>query len=80
MTAVSSEGLPEEHDLPSDAENGRMCIVTRESGSPDELIRFVAAPDGTVVADLKRHLRALLARLYVHRLDETQDLLTASIA
>ncbi len=50
MTAVSSEGLPEEHDLPSDAENGRMCIVTRESGSPDELIRFVAAPDGTVVA------------------------------
>ena len=32
----------------------RMCIVTRESGSPEELIRFVAAPDGTVVADLKR--------------------------
>src|SRR6478736_7527640 len=56
MTAVSSEGLPEEHDLPSDAENGRMCIVTRESGSQDELIRFVAAPDGTVVADLKRQL------------------------
>jgi predicted RNA-binding protein YlxR (DUF448 family) len=46
-----------EDDGPSDdAGNGRMCIVTRESGSPDELIRFVAAPDGTVVADLKRQL------------------------
>jgi predicted RNA-binding protein YlxR (DUF448 family) len=33
-----------------------MCIASRESGSPDELIRFVAAPDGTVVPDLKREL------------------------
>ncbi len=36
--------------------NGRMCIVTRQSGSPDELIRFVAGPDGNVVPDLKRQL------------------------
>ena len=36
--------------------NGRLCIVTRESGSADDLIRFVAAPDGTVVPDLKRKL------------------------
>lgn len=36
--------------------NGRMCIVTRESGSPETLIRFVAAPDGTIVPDLKRQL------------------------
>ena len=36
--------------------NGRMCIVTRQSGSPDELIRFVAGPDGSVVPDLKRQL------------------------
>ena len=36
--------------------NDRMCIVTRESGSADELIRFVAGPDGTVVPDLKRQL------------------------
>ena len=35
---------------------GRMCIVTRESGTVDDLIRFVAAPDGTVVPDLKRQL------------------------
>lgn len=39
-----------------DGENGRMCIVTRESGDPDALIRFVAGPDGSVVADLKRQL------------------------
>ncbi|MDM9619597.1 RNA-binding protein [Rhizobium sp. S96] len=47
---------PEDDDLAGYDVNGRMCIVTRESGSPDELIRFVAAPDGTVVPDLKRQL------------------------
>ena len=36
--------------------NGRLCIVTRQSGSPEGLIRFVAGPDGTVVPDLKRKL------------------------
>src|SRR5690606_31780346 len=34
----------------------RMCIVTREVRSPDELIRFVAGPDGKVYPDLKRKL------------------------
>ena len=34
----------------------RTCIVTRESGSPDVLIRFVRGPDGSVVPDLKRKL------------------------
>lgn len=47
---------PEDDDLAGYDVNGRMCIATRESGSPDELIRFVAAPDGTVVPDLKREL------------------------
>ena len=36
--------------------NGRTCIVTRQSGTPESLIRFVASPDGRVVADLKRQL------------------------
>ena len=36
--------------------NDRTCIVTREAGSADELIRFVAAPDGTITPDLKRTL------------------------
>ncbi len=36
--------------------NDRMCIVTRESGPAEGLIRFVAGPDGTVVPDLKRVL------------------------
>jgi uncharacterized protein len=34
----------------------RMCIVTRASGPTEGLIRFVAAPDGTVVPDLKERL------------------------
>ncbi len=34
----------------------RTCIVTRAKGSPDQMIRFVAAPDGTVTPDLKRRL------------------------
>ena len=34
----------------------RMCAVTREVRPEAELIRFVTAPDGTVVADLKAKL------------------------
>jgi uncharacterized protein len=33
--------------------NDRTCIVTRQAKQPDELIRFVAGPDGQVVPDLK---------------------------
>ena len=36
--------------------NERTCIVTRKSGAPDELIRFVAGPDSVLVPDLKRNL------------------------
>lgn len=34
----------------------RTCIVTREALPAERLIRFVAAPDGAVVADLRRRL------------------------
>src|SRR5947209_9848784 len=34
----------------------RLCALTREVKPIDELIRFVAAPDGTIVPDLKRRL------------------------
>jgi predicted RNA-binding protein YlxR (DUF448 family) len=34
----------------------RLCIVTRKVKPIDELIRFVVAPDGSVVADLKQRL------------------------
>src|SRR5215470_3406972 len=34
----------------------RTCVVTRAVKPVDALIRFVVAPDGTVVADLKRRL------------------------
>ncbi|TCL71899.1 hypothetical protein EV286_105156 [Rhizobium sp. BK251] len=56
MKAQVPDSPLEDDDLAGDDMNGRMCIVTRESGSPDELIRFVAAPDGTVVPDLRRQL------------------------
>lgn len=36
--------------------NDRTCIVLREAGDPEGLIRFVAAPDGTVTPDLRRKL------------------------
>ncbi|WP_343313162.1 RNA-binding protein [Brucella sp. BE17] len=36
--------------------NDRMCIVSRESGTASDMIRFVAGPDGSVVPDLKRKL------------------------
>src|SRR5215210_7238504 len=34
----------------------RLCALTREVRAVDELIRFVAAPDGAIVPDLKRRL------------------------
>jgi predicted RNA-binding protein YlxR (DUF448 family) len=36
--------------------NDRTCIVTREATNPEDLIRFVRGPDGSVVPDLKRQL------------------------
>lgn len=54
MTGAAGNEL--EDDGPEGEVNGRMCILTRDSGSPETLIRFVAAPDGTIVPDLKRQL------------------------
>lgn len=34
----------------------RTCVVTRESKPPEELIRFVPAPDGLIVPDVARRL------------------------
>lgn len=53
---TGAAGNEPEDDGPEGEVNGRMCIVTRDSGSPETLIRFVAAPDGTIVPDLKRQL------------------------
>ena len=36
--------------------NDRTCIVTRQAGEPDGLLRFVVGPDMSVVPDLKRQL------------------------
>lgn len=56
MSAERPDATEVEDDFDLSDANGRMCIVTRESGSPDTLLRFVAAPDGTIVPDLKRAL------------------------
>ena len=40
----------------ADAARVRLCIVTRSEKPPAELIRFVAAPDGQIVADLANRL------------------------
>lgn len=34
----------------------RTCVVTRRTGSPDEMIRFVLDPEGVVTPDIKRKL------------------------
>lgn len=36
--------------------NDRTCIVTRQTRPPEDMLRFVAGPDGAVVPDLKRNL------------------------
>ena len=56
MGAQTPDATEAEDDFDFSDVNGRMCIATRESGSPETLLRFVAAPDGTVVPDLKRTL------------------------
>lgn len=56
MAAQTPDATGAEDDFDLSGVNGRMCIVTRESGSPETLLRFVAAPDGTIVPDLKRAL------------------------
>lgn len=49
-------------ELLKDAEDGeargslRRCAVTREELAPDDLIRFVVDPEGTIVPDLSRKL------------------------
>lgn len=53
---MTEAGDDDGFDFPDEGMNGRTCIVTRQAGTPDTLIRFVAGPDGVVVADLKRQL------------------------
>jgi predicted RNA-binding protein YlxR (DUF448 family) len=39
-----------------DEMNDRTCIVTRQAGEPEGLLRFVVGPDASVVPDIKRKL------------------------
>lgn len=56
---LAAPGSPDAGPLdkgPGDRAPQRRCIVTRLSQPVDGLIRFVRAPDGTVVPDLRRRL------------------------
>lgn len=54
---ADGNGIDDADDWPDDfVVNNRTCIVTREATDPKDLIRFVRAPDGSVVPDLKRQL------------------------
>lgn len=56
MRGDAPESLPNDDAAEGAEMNDRTCIVTRQSGTPETLIRFVAGPDGSVIADLKRQL------------------------
>lgn len=43
-------------DLTCESGPERTCIITRQKQSPEAMIRFVLAPDGSVVPDIRRKL------------------------
>ncbi|MEW6437132.1 MAG: RNA-binding protein [Pseudomonadota bacterium] len=43
-------------DSKAELQSERTCIVTRAKGAPEDLLRFVRAPDGAVVPDLRHKL------------------------
>lgn len=53
----------------------RRCCVTRQHGSPEELLRFVAAPTGEIVPDFARRLEGRGAWLLPRR-----DILIRAVA
>lgn len=60
--------LPGDDDgLEGAAMNPRTCIVSRKTFEPEALIRVVAAPDGSLVADLKRRLPGRGAHVEMRR-------------
>lgn len=62
------EGDPEDKFGEMDEEmNPRTCIVSRKVFDRDELIRFVAGPDGNVVPDLKENLPGRGVRVEARR-------------
>jgi len=54
---LGAEQHPKKHDVEVEARGSlRRCIVTRAERPPEDLIRFVAGPDGVIVPDLARRL------------------------
>lgn len=53
---VLSERQGQEQEAAEGEGSLRLCIATRTQRPPEELIRFVPAPDGSIVPDLARRL------------------------
>lgn len=56
MLAIADPADLDDGPRTAKSATARMCVVTRQVRPIDELIRFVVAPSGEVVADLKRKL------------------------
>jgi predicted RNA-binding protein YlxR (DUF448 family) len=48
--------MSDDAGLPAETGPERTCIVTRRTGDPDTMLRFVVGPDNKVVFDLRRRL------------------------
>ncbi len=67
-TGTHTDSLDRAPGRPHDNEGPeRSCIVTRQAGSIEGLIRFVAAPDGTITPDLRRKLPGRGAHVVLSR-------------
>lgn len=53
---MGATAQPGDDDAEAGHEPERTCAVTREKHAPEDLIRFVAAPDGTIVPDIASKL------------------------
>ena len=56
IAAGESDRADPDADRDPDAGPERSCIVTRRKGPPEDFVRFVVAPDGSVVPDVRRKL------------------------
>jgi uncharacterized protein len=55
-SATGSDGRQTGKAMGERTGNDRTCIVTGKAGEPDDMIRFVAGPDGAVVPDIGQKL------------------------
>jgi uncharacterized protein len=67
MQRLATDTVTDREPRAAGAARDRLCIATREVRPVGELIRFVVAPDGAVVPDLKRRLPGRGVWVSAHR-------------